>query len=128
MLALLSRGATRLLDGVGLETAEYSPHSPQLEETFVSLTTITVSAILMYNSQSIDANALSALLPSTEFPWRRMAGLCGQTIRPVYKNIQTLLNEDVENITRLLYELEAEPIEEEEKEKVLFCQTTCPQG
>ena len=123
MLALLSRGATRLLDGVGLETAELSPHSPQVEETFVSLT-ITDSAIPMYNSQSIDVNALSTLFPSTEFPWRRLAGLCGQTIRPMYKSIQTLLNEDVENVTRLLYELEAEPMEEEEKEKVLFRQAT----
>ena len=54
---------------------------------------------------------MTKLLPSPDFPWRRVAGVCGQTISPVYKGIQDMLNEDVENVTRLLYELE--PVEEE---------------
>lgn len=93
MLARLSRGTARLLD-VRLESRDDSSHLPEDEETF-----------------SIDINALTKLLPSPDFPWRRVAGVCEQTISPVYKGIQDMLNEDVENVTRLLYELE--PVEEE---------------
>jgi len=92
MLARLSRGTARLLDV--LESTDDPSHLPEDEETF-----------------SIDINALTKLLPSPDLPWRRVAGVCGQTISPVCKGIQNMLNEDVENVTRLLYELE--PAEEE---------------
>lgn len=89
MLGLLFRGAARLLD-VRLEDTE---GSPQDEEAF-----------------SFDMNALGALLPSSDFPWRRMAGVYGQTISPMFKSIHGVLMEDADHITRLLSELE--PLEE----------------
>lgn len=34
-----------------------------------------------------------------------MACICGQTISPVYKNIQSTIREDMENVARLFSEL-----------------------
>jgi len=96
MLALLSRGAARLLD-VRLETTAFS-HLPE-DEAF-----------------SIDINALASLLPSPDFSWHYVVGVYGQTISPMYRSIQTKLNEDVENIARLLDDLD--PLDKEDEREI----------
>jgi len=91
MLAVLSQaklGAARLLD-VRLEATDDSSHSLEDEEAF-----------------SLDMNAITAFFPSPDSSWRHVAGVCGQAISPAYKSIRTVLNEDVENIARLLYDLD----------------------
>ncbi|KIM88706.1 hypothetical protein PILCRDRAFT_2906 [Piloderma croceum F 1598] len=92
MLTLLSRGAARLFD-VQLETPEGLSPSEEDEEAL-----------------SIDINALTALLPSPDVPWRRITDVYGQTISPIYKSIRDMLMEDAEHVARLLSELE--PLEE----------------
>jgi hypothetical protein len=110
MLAVLSQaklGAARLLD-VRLEATDDSSHSLEDEEAFVSRAILKPAKSLNLNvvSQSLDMNAITAFFPSPDSSWRHVAGVCGQAISPAYKSIRTVLNEDVENIARLLYDLD----------------------
>jgi hypothetical protein len=96
MLSLLARGTERLLD-VWLEpTDSRSLSLPSSEDV---------------ETYSIDISALNGLLPSSNFPWYRVASVCGQTLSPIYRKVQHILNEDLEHVAQLLSELE--PFEEE---------------
>jgi hypothetical protein len=54
----------------------------------------------------------SIIRPLPDFTWRRVAGMYGHTITPMYKSIQNMLNEDAEHVAQILYELEP-PSEED---------------
>jgi len=101
MLASLSRGAARLLDAyVRFEIPEGLSPSDEDEEAL-----------------SIDVNALTALLPSPDVPWRRITDVCGQTISPIYKSIRDMLMEDAEHVARILSELEPLELEVDSQNK-----------
>jgi len=56
---------------------------------------------------SVDIDALKALvLPLPNIPWRGVAGICGETITPMYRNIRNMLHEDSEHLAQLFSELE----------------------
>jgi hypothetical protein len=84
--SLLARGTEHLLD----VWADYTNSSSSLPSGDVDL-------------YSIDINTLSAFLPS---PWRRVASVCGQAISPIYKTVQSILNEDLEHVAGFSSELE----------------------
>ena len=59
--------------------------------------------------QSVDVEALRGLLPARpRVPWRRIAGLCGDAVVPVYRALQSTLGEDVEHLAALFAEMEME--------------------
>ena len=58
--------------------------------------------------QSVDVEALRGLLPAPpRVLWRRVAGLCGDAVVPVYRALQSTLGEDVERLATLFAEMEA---------------------
>ena len=70
--------------------------------------------------KSIDMNALSALLPSPDFPWRRVARVCV----PVCRSLHAILNEDVDNVAKTLSSwnlLKGSKRSNGEKTKVITC-------
>ncbi|KAH7922851.1 hypothetical protein BV22DRAFT_1037037 [Leucogyrophana mollusca] len=92
MLARLSRPSARWLE-VRVESALSSP-----EENDVL---------------SVDVDVLASLILPHDLSWRRVAGLCGRTISPVYKGLQSMVQDDFNHVARLLYELEPLPEDEE---------------
>ena len=59
--------------------------------------------------QSVDVEALRGLLRARpRIPWRRIAGLCGDAVVPVYRALQSTLGEDVEHLAALFAEMEME--------------------
>ncbi|KAF9245729.1 hypothetical protein BU15DRAFT_70801 [Melanogaster broomeanus] len=64
---------------------------------------------------SLDLNLASLILPPG-FTWSRVKGLCGQSVGPVYRSLKSILEEDIEHVSRLLSELD--PLVEEVERKV----------
>jgi len=55
----------------------------------------------------VDVDVLRRFVrPWPDLAWQNIAAMCGRTITPVYKGLQTLLSDDVEHIAHLLSELE----------------------
>ncbi|KAA1471398.1 hypothetical protein DENSPDRAFT_744430, partial [Dentipellis sp. KUC8613] len=95
---LLSSAASRMLD-MKIETGAEGSVAALQEDTTISL----------------NVEVLYSMLPavphvSVHVPWRRMAGLCGGTLEPVYRAVQNTLGEDVENIAQLLAALDVSEV------------------
>ncbi|KIJ66355.1 hypothetical protein HYDPIDRAFT_109362 [Hydnomerulius pinastri MD-312] len=96
MLARLSRHSARWLD-VSVERALSSYDED--EETF-----------------SVDVNLASLVFPP-DLSWSRVKGLCGQGVGPVYRSLKSVVEEDIEHVSKLLSELD--PPSEEEKQALV---------
>ncbi|TFK41928.1 hypothetical protein BDQ12DRAFT_732688 [Crucibulum laeve] len=59
------------------------------------------------NSLTVDLDALRGLVsPLPDNAWQRVAGVYGNTLLPIFRNMQTMLSEDVEQIAQVLSDLE----------------------
>jgi len=65
---------------------------------------------------TVDVNALKALICPPDFSWSYMTSACCRTISPVYSGLWNSVQEDFENVARVLSELQVEPPSEEGEE------------
>ncbi|KIL01006.1 hypothetical protein PAXRUDRAFT_128522 [Paxillus rubicundulus Ve08.2h10] len=61
---------------------------------------------------SVDLSLASFVLPP-DLSWNGVKGLCGRSVAPVYRGLKSVVEEDIEHVSRLLSEL-APPVEETE--------------
>ncbi|KAH7915717.1 hypothetical protein BJ138DRAFT_1054227 [Hygrophoropsis aurantiaca] len=55
---------------------------------------------------SLDVDVLASLILPSDLSWRRVAGMCGRTVSPMYTGLQSMVQQDVDHVARLLYELD----------------------
>ena len=59
--------------------------------------------------QTLNVNDICAYVPSLPgIPWGRMAEICASTVSPVYHAVKDTIAYDVENLTQLMAELDAQ--------------------